>query len=158
MTEINPNIEKISTPDTGVKNKSQHKKGDTGFDQILSNQMELEGTGSLSSQKVSGLPELDGISGSRPIINEFDTSLYTNKIDDSLNQLDTYSSWLSNPDKTLKEVWALLQNLLEDTKNLDTELNSNKNADPDLKKIVSQILATVNVEQIKILRGDYTDV
>ncbi len=100
MTEINPNIDKISTPGSGVKKNTSDPKGSKGFDQVLSDQMETKSPGQVEPLKDSSLPEIGGVYKPSLGSNGFNAAIFTDKINTSLDQLDTYSSWLADPGKS----------------------------------------------------------
>ncbi len=155
MTEINPNIEKITRLDPALENNKGQKEGDKGFNQILTDKLASKDVDQSIIQTSSSLPEIDAVYKTGLMEGDFDTSLITGKIAASLDQLDTYSAWLNNPDRSLKQIWSLLQEVIENTQNIEDELKANSDTDKDLTDIVTQILTTANVEQIKIQRGDY---
>ena len=72
-----------------------------------------------------------------------------------MDLLDTYAALLQDPDKTLKQAHGLLEQIIDQTKALDREAKENPDFSHDLKNILTQLLTTAQVEQIKFNRGDY---
>lgn len=64
---------------------------------------------------------------------------------------------LSNPENTLKQAHKLLVDLSAKNLDLRKELDQSPTSDPQLEKILTHLTTLVEVEQIKIDRGDYTD-
>jgi len=139
------------------------------FDKILSEQFNspLETKDSLQSSQ--GLPELEGVYKAATINHPDRSEELTQKISTSIDLLETYASWLSDPDKTLKQAYTLLEELAQQTSQLNQEVSQEATpqsdqksdkppkTDQSLKQIITQLTAMVEVEQIKINRGDYTD-
>lgn len=139
------------------------------FDKILSEQFNapLESKDSLSISR--GLPELEGVYKAATINQPDKAEKLTQKISSSIDLLETYATWLSDPDKTLKQASMLLEELAQQTRQLNQEVNQQPIQQPNqkpgqppttnqsLQQIITQLTATVEVEQIKINRGDYTD-
>lgn len=131
------------------------------FGRILSEQLNpFLGTDSPSLSE--GLPELEGTYSAATLAppdndNKLGNKIYE-KITTSLDLLDSYASILSNPEKTLKQAHKLLEDLSEQTNQLLEEVDQSPKTDESLKKIITQLSAMVQVEQIKINRGDYSDI
>ena len=115
------------------------------------------------------LPELEGVYKAATIHQPDKAEELTQKVSSSIGLLETYATWLSDPDKTLKQAYTLLEELAEQTRQLSQEISQepiqqpNKNSDQPpttdqgLQQIITQLTALVEVEQIKINRGDYID-
>ncbi len=131
------------------------------FGKILSEQIgSLSGEADLTPTS-QGLPELEGAYKAQTINLSDQAPPQGNpiaeKINASIDLLDTYASMLSNPDNTLKQAHALLEDLSEKNRHLRKELDQSPTSDPQLEKILTHLTTLVKVEQIKIDRGDYTD-
>jgi hypothetical protein len=131
------------------------------FGKILSEQIgSLSGEADLTPTS-QGLPELEGAYKAQTInlpdqANPQGNPI-TEKINASIDLLDTYASMLSNPENTLKQAHRLLEDLSETNHLLQKELDQSPTTDPQLEKILTHLTTLVKVEQIKIDRGDYTD-
>jgi len=157
MNEINSNsgnIDKISGIKPDINLKKSQLKGDGSFNKILSDQMDQADKNPALSQATS-LLEIQGSFNAQKINFELDKTQFTKKLDSSLNMLELYATMLQDPDKTLKQAWNLLEQLTNETKTLELEFKNNKFANLDLKNILTQLLTTVEVENIKFNRGDY---
>jgi len=131
------------------------------FGKILSEQIgSLSGEADLTPTS-QGLPELAGAYKAQTISLPNQAPPQANpiaeKISASIEILDTYASMLSNPDNTLKQAHKLLEDLSEGNRHLREELDQSPTTDPQLEKILTHLTTLVKVEQIKIDRGDYTD-
>ena len=77
------------------------------------------------------------------------------KLADCLDLLETYAACLQNPEKSLKQAHTILEQVSSRTKSLSGELKETT-ANKDLNHILSGLAATIEVEQIKFNRGDYS--
>lgn len=130
------------------------------FGKILSEQMSsLSGEADLTPPS-QGLPELQGaykaLTVNLPEQGTPQENPIAEKISASIDLLDTYASMLSNPDNTLKQAHKLLEDLSEKNRHLREELNQSSTSDPKLDQILNHLATLIEVEQIKINRGDYT--
>ncbi len=126
----------------------------TAFDELLSKTIEHE----LKSDLIkggSGLPEIDASFTAKKINLALDQTQLPEKLESSISLLERYASWLGDPEKTLKQAYELLEQLSSQTKNLEKEFKNKDSINPDLSQIITQLLTTVEVEQIKFNRGDY---
>jgi hypothetical protein len=162
MSEINSkagNIDNISLIDPDIKSKISQQKGDGSFDKILTNQINKSSKGD-ESIRGGKLQEIDGTFIAQKINLALDKTQFTNKLDSSLNMLELYATMLQDPDKTLKDAWSMLEQLITDTNSLEQEFKENSlpnsELNDDLKSILTRLVATVEVENIKFNRGDYT--
>ncbi len=142
------------------KEKATSRKNEA-FGRILSEQLNPT-LGTDSPNVAEGLPELEGAYSAATLTlpdngNKFGNKL-SEKISSSLDLLDNYASMLSDPEKTLKQAYKLLEDLSEQTNQLFKEIDQSPKTDNNLKKIITQLSAMVQVEQLKINRGDYTDI
>lgn len=158
MNKINPqtaNINTISPIDPDIKLKKASQTGDGSFDRILAGQID-KGTNHSTPEKSTGLPEIEGAFKAQFLPRTFNQTRFTQKLDQSLNMLERYASWLGDPGKTLKQAHGLLEEILARTESLEQDFDENTAPNADLKEILTRLAATVAVEQIKINRGDYS--
>lgn len=116
------------------------------FEKVLSN-TEKQTNGA------SPLPPLGEISPVNLHMAKLDAPGVGEKTDKLLNMLDKYTEALANPEKTLKEIEPLLQNIKKSAAELSLEADGADN--PGLKSIADRSALTANVEYIKFMRGDY---
>ncbi len=158
MNEINSqtvNIDKISIIDSDIKSKISQQKGDGSFDKILTNQIDKSSRGDASNRE-NQLQEIDATFNAQKINLSIDQTNFTQKFDSSINLLELYAKTLKDPDKTLKQAWGLLEQLTNNTKTLELEFKNYNFPNDDLKSILTQLLTTVQMENVKFTRGDYT--
>jgi len=156
MNKINPetaNINKISSTEPDIKLKKPSQKGDTSFNDILTDQ--LEKSSKEHGLKESSLGEITAPFNVQHLNLEPNQTQFTQNLESALNLMETYASWLQDPDKTLKQSHGLLEQILDQTNIMEQESKDSLNLNPDLKNIFTQLTAMVNVEQVKINRGDY---
>ncbi len=151
-------VHPISRKTPSLNKEKATSRQSEAFGRILSEQLNpFLGTDSPSISE--GLPELEGTYSAATLKpdngNKFGNKL-SEKITTSLDLLDIYASMLSDPEKTLKQAHKLLENLSEQTAQLLEEIDKSPKTDESLKKIITQLSAMVQVEQIKINRGDYS--
>ncbi|MBA3013130.1 MAG: hypothetical protein KKF12_22320 [Proteobacteria bacterium] len=127
------------------------------FGKILSEHLTPSPGSSGSSSVSKGLPELESVYASALVHLQENGAALAEKTNISLDLLETYATLLSNPQKTLKQAHKLLESLAEQTHRLNQELDQSPKTDDRLKQIITQLTAMVQVEQIKLTRGDYTD-
>lgn len=159
MNEINPKIatiNKIADTELEKKQGRSSQKADGSFDKILTHQIEKE-LDSAALEKTTRLPEIDASFKAQQLNLSLNQTQFTQKLDHSLNMLETYASWLGDPDKTLKQAYGLLEEILTQTKTLELELKDDASSNTDLKQILTQLMTTAQVEQIKLDRGDYSN-
>ncbi len=165
MSEFDPNIpntNKISTvkpvgkPTVTQDSEKQNSsiRNTTAFDDILLKTIEHELKNDLVKGG-SGLPEIDAAFTAKKINLALDQTQLPEKLESSISLLERYASWLGDPEKTLKQAYGLLEQLSKQTRNLEAEFKDKDAIDPDLNQIITQLLTTVQVEQIKFDRGDY---
>jgi predicted phage tail protein len=158
MNEINSkavNIDKISVIESEIHLKKSQQKGDGSFDKILTNQLDKSSKDSSTINETS-LQEIQGTFKAQKFNVDFDTTQFAQQLDSSLNMLELYAAILQDPDKTLKQAWDILEQLTNDTKTLEQEFKGNDLLNQELDNILTQLLTTVEVENIKFNRGDYT--
>ncbi len=158
MNDINSqarNIDKISIINPDIKSKISQQKSDGSFDKILTNQIDKSSKGTASNRG-NHLQEIDGTFNAQKINLSLDKTNFTQKFDSSINLLELYAKTLQDPEKTLKQAWNMLEKLTNNTKTLEQELQGTVLANKELKNILTQLLTTVEVENIKFTRGDYS--
>ena len=156
---------------TGSKSQAPLSQNPDEFSEILSQRLKpsqsLEGvsTDRSGSKNSSGLPELQAgfkarsleTQAVRPASMDPARTDFIQKLEGVIQDLETYASWLSDPEKSLKQIQGLLQKMKEGLRDLAGEPGQDKrhSPDPDLTGMVSSIEAIVETEQIKMDRGDY---
>ena len=157
MSENNPkiaNINKISVVEPDIKQKKASQKNETCFDDILANQIK-KSSNDTGFKETALLPEIKSSYKAQQLDIELNQTQFTEKLAASLNLLETYASWLQDPDKTLKQAYDLLEQLSDKTKILAQDFKENTTSKDDLKHILTQLTTIVEVEHIKFNRGDY---
>ncbi|MCD4722295.1 MAG: hypothetical protein K8S13_20915 [Desulfobacula sp.] len=157
MNEINPkiaNINKISSIEPSIKQKELSQKNKDSFDKILTNQIK-KGSNNTVFKETASLPEIEGSLKAQQLNFELNQTQFVQKLTVSLDLLETYASWLQDPDKTLKKAYNILEQASSQIKTLAQEFENNATSNDDLKNILTQLMATIEVEQIKFNRGDY---
>ncbi len=164
MTEISGKPTQIHNISTKVpfSHKGKTPKGQKdNFGKILSEQTSETTRKTDSTAMPQELPELESPLGTSFFDLLDKTTDFTEKLSSSIDLLEKYASWLRDPEKTLKQAYGILEDLTGQTEELNRDLNqeheNSSNSDEELKKIITQITATAQVEQIKINRGDYLD-
>ncbi|WP_022668345.1 hypothetical protein [Desulfospira joergensenii] len=163
-------IAKTPGNDSGTRSPSekpnQASDDPDGFSAILSERLKpaqsSNDMGRTGSDPASGLPELEGSFPVRALENPSgpdnrDRAYFIDTIEEFINGLDTYASWLSDPEKSLKQAQDLIQTMREGLRDLTLKLDQNSedgNA-PDLAGMITRLNAILETEQIKIDRGDY---
>lgn len=146
-------VHPISRRDTFFKKAKPLSGQQEMFGKIFSEQFNLS-PGTTASPNVSnGLPELEGVYTAATLKLPGSGTELTGKISAALDLLETYAATLFDPEKTLKHAYTLLEDLAQQTDQLFGELDPK--TDPRLEQILTHLKAMVQVEQIKINRGDY---
>jgi len=165
MNEFNPKtqqIKKISSVEPNVKLKKPSIKNNGYFDKILNkniltNQSEQSNESIDNTSFTKALPEIESSFNAQRLNLEPDQTQFTENLADSLNMLEKYADQLQNPNTTLKQAHAFLEQVSTKTEKLENELSHVFAPNKDLKKILTQLTTLVKVEQIKLNRGDYSD-
>lgn len=158
MNEINPkteNIHPLSPIDPDIKQKKSSQTGKRAFDTILADQTNTDSTDTEVKQAAS-LGEIDASVKASRLNLEVDKTLFTRKLQTVMDSLDTYAAWLQDPDKTLKQTYDILEQIIDQTTVLDRKIKDDSNFNSELKQILTQLMTTAQVEQIKFNRGDYS--
>ncbi len=158
MNEINPktaNINKISSVAPRIIQNKSFQKPDGLFHELLTSQIEKScNDGTL--KETSTLSEIQGSFKAQQLDLPVDQTQLTQKLEDSLDLFETYTSWLGDPGKTLKQTHGLLEQVLSRTKTLALDFKEQGSSNTDLKQILTQLMTTAEVERIKFNRGDYS--
>ncbi|CCK80282.1 hypothetical protein [Desulfobacula toluolica] len=158
MNEINPktaSINKISSVVPRIVQKNSFQKPGGLFNELLTSQLEKNGKES-TLKEVTTLPEIQGSFKAQQLDFSPDQTQLTQKLEDSLDLFETYASWLGDPEKTLKQTHGLLEQVLSSTKALALDVKEHGTSSTDLNQILTQLMTTAQVEQIKLNRGDYS--
>ncbi|MBU1343573.1 MAG: hypothetical protein KKE44_24415 [Proteobacteria bacterium] len=158
MNEINPkiaNINKVSSIEPDTKQKKSPQKTDCSFNEILTNQIKKSGQTTIL-KKTGSLLELESTFKTQQLNLMLDQSQVAQKFTETLNLLETYASWLGDPDKTLKQTAGLLEQVSGQAKTLAQEIKEETGSNPELKQLLTQMMTTIAVEQVKFNRGDYS--
>lgn len=157
MSKIDPeilkNISHASPGPSKSKGRPGHDEGDR-FGNILDEKLENSDNGT-KSRNVSGLGEIQGTFRSQQLKFEFDAAAFKNRLEFSINDLETYAWWLLEPGKTLKDAKSLLQRISEQTRALKNELAPHISTNKDLAGVLDRLMTTVEIEHVKLDRGDY---
>jgi len=148
-----PGIGKVSQGNRPGNNPAKNT-GFTGeFSRLLSEHMEPE---TVSSAPSHGLPELDATYAAKRAQISGTASHTPDKISDTIDLLDRYAQGLADPDTTLRQAFDLLEEIGSQTQAINKDLEDTQNKDPRLKEIMSHLSTLVELEKIKINRGDYS--
>ena len=159
MKEINQEIPGIqpTSPTGKVGESGSFTRGAPGeFSKILAE--ELEGGGITSSGEGDdfGLPELSATYNAQLAgINQSD-SFVPQLLSDAIDLLEKYAGILSDPGQTLKNAYGLLEEIQLQTAEIDKGLTEGPESDSRLKNILDHLATVVELEKIKINRGDYS--
>lgn len=158
MNEINPktaNINKISPVAPRIIQNKSFQKPNGLFNELLTSQIEKSCNYSTLKETAT-LPEIQGSFKAQQLDLSLDQTQLTQKLEDSLDLFETYASWLGDPGKTLKQTHGLLEQVLSRTKTLALDFKEHGTPNTDLQRILTQLMTTAQVEQIKFNRGDYS--
>ncbi len=149
-------LDQISSKAPSSKREKIFPGQGQAFGKILSEHFNTPGTDD-STIISKGLPELEGSYKAATINLPDPQDKLTEKISASIDLLDAYASMLSDPETSLKQAYKLLEDLSGKTSQLNQELDQSPKTDQSLKQIITHLTAMVQVEQIKIDRGDYSN-
>ena len=145
----------ISVDETSRLKNKVGKQGNPDFNNILSEQIQSKGMDSTSHASTA-LPEIQGAFKAQNIeLNTVAPNPFAEKITDSLDLLERYAAFLANPDKSLKQAYSILEQVLAQTKDIETLMGQGSENKGDLTTILTELMTTARVEQIKLDRGDY---
>ncbi len=126
------------------------------FARILSEQLEGNGSGITPSAQVDGLPELNPSYNALLVQDALEAPELAEKFSISIDMLETYATWLADPEKSLKQAFSLLEKLSDQTRKMDEALEQLPVADKSLKELITHLSSVVETEKIKMNRGDYS--
>jgi hypothetical protein len=126
------------------------------FSKILSEQLEDTGTSGLTDGDNMGLPELGATYNAQLAGLAQDQTRLPELISDSIDLLENYADLLSDPEKTLKQAYGLLEQIQLQTLDIGKELIQGEDGSSQLKGILDHLSTVVELEKIKINRGDYS--
>ncbi len=158
-------MKEITPESQGIHQISQKSKGTTpsrsnglpgDFSKILSEQLEDTGTSGLTDGDNLGLPELGATFNAQLAGLSQDQSRLPDLISDSIDLLENYADLLSDPEKTLRQAYGLLEQIQLQTLGIDQELTQGEDSNPMLKGILDHLSTVIELEKIKIDRGDYS--
>ncbi|THB76092.1 MAG: hypothetical protein D3926_18775 [Desulfobacteraceae bacterium] len=166
MKEIDSKIQSPATPRAPAKHPGQqnHPQADQpSFEDML--HRKIQGNASppdAHRTTVTGTSTLPEIEAPLVFTSEDalpDPGIIALKADQALEKLDTYTRWLNNPEKNLKQLSRLLDDVEQASSGIRSELADilDRNAAPPagLTRILDEMETLVSKEKIKILRGDY---
>ena len=162
MSDITPKIIQIDPlfpiGSVNAKNKpGQHT--DNSFEKILDSRINAESNGNKIDQS-SRLSEIEGPFRAQHLnpASSIQAQL-SQKLNDSLDLFERYAAFLGDPDKSLKQAYEILEQILSQaqtmTEKIDQQPESKTDQISGLKNILTQLMTTVRVEQIKFDRGDF---
>ena len=157
MNEIDPkftNIHPAATTGKTTDTQKNKSAGNPAFDTLLNEQLGKPASKTMESQGLT-LPELSGTLSTQQLNLTPDNTRFIEKLTSSLGLLESYASWLSDPEKSLKETRTLLDRIIAQTDSIDASAPSLANHNPELADILLRFKTTLQVEQIKFDRGDY---
>lgn len=160
MNDITPKINPIdslsSIESKNIKNKTDQNTNGS-FGKILKDRINADSHGNI----IASSSRLSEIEGPFRILNpaSSDPTQLSQKLTDSLDLFERYAFFLGDPDKSLKQAYGILEQILSSTRMLTKELDQHSTDSTDqvsgLKDILTQLMTTARVEQIKFDRGDY---
>ncbi|MFH2059693.1 MAG: hypothetical protein ABIJ59_12430 [Pseudomonadota bacterium] len=141
-----------------IKNKSS-QNSDGSFEKILDSRINAEGHGDSTGQ-LSSLSEIEGPFRAQHLNPaSSDQAQLSRKLNNSIDLFERYATFLGDPDKSLKQAYEILEQILSQTQTMTEELDQQPESKTDrisgLKNILAQLMTTARVEQIKFDRGDY---
>ncbi|MDD9304714.1 MAG: hypothetical protein HUK40_21160 [Desulfobacter sp.] len=156
MKEIIPENKGISNPSQTIAKScdlildpGQTKK----FDHILSRTLDLPSA--PATDPVKGLPELSATITAQMSKHAPDNAPALVRISEAIDLLEAYASGLIHPDNSLKRSYDLLDQILNHTREINTDLDKDQDDNPLFKEILTHLSTVAQLEKIKINRGDY---
>lgn len=165
MKEITPQphqLQKVSQVDA-LSGKPATPTGTPGaFEKLLAEELKAQAKQESAEKTLESLPEIHGSFQAEWVLVGFDRAGFTQELSDAVDLLDTYATVLADPDKTLKQAWEQLTVLSDQTSSLKTQMDKALQANPDqvdhdLVQMLNQLMTTLRVEEIKLNRGDYSN-
>ena len=149
---------------TGPENLSQTIPGNSpsakppdraaNFSDMLRETLNQSGS-SGAAQKTSSLSEPKAVQNLSQ--SSFGSASFTDRASRVIDLLDSYTSALSNPHQTLREIEPQLMTFVNETHSLYEAYLESDRGDPVLKSIMEDLLRTAKLEGIRFQRGDYLD-
>ncbi len=152
MANINPVNESAKTFQTANIKNQGNAKADDGFEKLFSKALDKTEAPEMESSSASLLQEITA-PDKLNFINSSD--IVSQKTDDLLDMLDSYSASLKDPDISLKNIAPVLEKINKSAGSLLKEAGRLTDADAGLKKIATQTIVTAQTEYAKFQRGDY---
>ena len=159
MKEINQGIPGIqpTTPTGKTGEAGSFARGIPGeFSRILAEELEGEALTGLAGDDDFGLPELSATYNAQLAGLTQDNGFVPQLISDAIDLLEKYAGVLSDPGQTLKQAYGLLEEIQVRTLEIDKGLAQGEDSDGRLKNILDHLATVVELEKIKINRGDYS--
>ncbi len=137
-----------------LQRNEESKSGDA-FKNLLSSKLDETKNQALKPETHQSLTELDAPSPISSI--DVTGEKMSSSIASALDLFDRYNSLLSDPDKNLREIVPVLNQLNDASQRIKDTMNSEGNPEKGLSGIIDQLLFLVRLEEVKIQQGDYTD-
>ncbi len=154
ITPENKGIQQIS-PSPRSQTVPGQNPGLTGeFSRILS--QHLEPATPEPAAPSGGLPELFAPYAVHLAHTSLSDNGVAGQISETIDLLDDYAQGLADPATTLKQAFDLLEQIGSQTQTIDQNMADTQNEDPRLKDIMAHLSTLVELEKIKINRGDYS--
>lgn len=127
-------------------------KIDSSFKATLSSTQNVNGKNEFKQIFDRTLNEINAATGPSPVESKNSIIEQSDKI---LNLLDDYAGELANPDKTLKDIRPLVDNIEKEVNRIESEAANKFHGDKALDRIVQELAVTAKVAIYKFHRGDY---
>ncbi len=150
MSNVN-NINESALPFTVTSAKASQKKGAPSFENVLNSAIDNGQDSKMAGKTAQGLNEI--LSPAPGVMQPSD--IISDKTDNLLSLLESYSSKLENPDFSLRSIEPVLEEIKRNAGNLLEETNRLTEADSALREIATQTAVTAQTEYFKFQRGDY---
>lgn len=127
-------------------------KIDSSFKATLSSTQNVNGKNEFKQIFDRTLNEINAATGPSPVESK---NIIIEQSDKILNLLDDYAGELANPDKTLKDIRPLVDNIEKEVNRIESEAANKFHGDKALDRIVQELAVTAKVAIYKFHRGDY---
>lgn len=167
MTKINQQIPsqsdiRLSADSSKLKEKLDKLKN-ADFGRILSAQIadpsDVKEDKDVSNP-ASELPEIQSTFTTELLDDVLTQDMMTRGLEGSIELFEMYASLLEDPDKTLKQSYSVLEQLISQLQELTDQIDQNQgnetDSQKDIQRILLELMTTAQVEQIKFNRGDYS--
>lgn len=157
MKEITPDINGTKGLSRTGQEK-QNKTANTGltgeFSKILSDH--LADDQNLSTESETGLSELGATYAAQLAQASLaNSSLIPEQISQTIDLLEQYANHLSNPQSSLKQAYNILGQVSLQANDITSSLEEESDVFSPLKEVLVHLSTLVEVEKIKLNRGDY---